>query len=122
MIHRLSEHYQLYSGELDDLYAGFFASLKKLSNWENNAVIFVIGYGMGVIVWLFLILTIISYRVLTGETRRHGEQYEYAHVYTWDHDVDFVSTYLADEKVPVVVEKPVQKTQETVAVPGEETK
>jgi len=80
-------------------------SLMNLGRWEGRAVAFVLGCGIGVLLRMLFVLSVVMYRAVKGQ---HGdEQHEYSII---EEIVDTPKsappsyTYPVDEKVPIVFE------------------
>jgi len=80
-------------------------SLMNLGRWESRAVGFVLGCGIGVLLRMLFVLSVVMYRAVKGH---HGEeQHEYSII---EEIVDTPKsappsyTYPVDEKVPIVFE------------------
>jgi hypothetical protein len=77
-------------------------SLNALGPWEGKAVAFVLGCGIGVLIRMFWVLALISYRSIRGDREAENTQEEYSIVLDQsDAEVIFVappSSADADEK------------------------
>ncbi|KAJ6497964.1 hypothetical protein C8R47DRAFT_1041205 [Mycena vitilis] len=76
-------------------------ALMSLGPWEGRAVAFVLGCGIGVLLRMFWVMAVISYRMIKGQRSSEDEQ-EYT-VIDMDAEEIFVAppqyTYPIDEKV-----------------------
>lgn len=85
-------------------------SLMNLGRWEGRAVAFVLGCGIGVLLRMFWVLAIVTYRAIRGQRE---EEHEYSHIIIEEFDADALVhvpppnyTYPVDEKVAVVEDAP----------------
>jgi len=83
-------------------------SLVNLGRWEGRAVAFVLGCGIGVLLRMLFVLSVVMYRAVKGQ---HGEeQHEYSEITIIEEFVDTPKssppsyTYPVDEKAPIVLE------------------
>jgi hypothetical protein len=80
-------------------------SIMNLGRWEGRAVAFVLGCGIGVLLRMLYILSVVMYRTVKGQ---HGEeQHEYSQITIIEEIVDnpkFSPPSYVDEKAPIVVE------------------
>jgi len=81
-------------------------SLMNLGRWEGRAVAFVLGCGIGVLLRMLFVLSVVMYRAVKGQ---HGdEQHEYSQIIEEIVDTPKSAppsyTYPVDEKVPIVFE------------------
>jgi hypothetical protein len=79
-------------------------ALMTLGPWEGRAVAFVLGCGIGVLLRMFWVLAIISYRAIKGAKKERAAEYDYI-VFEHYGDAEEIvvppPTYVVDEKVPV---------------------
>ncbi|KAG7439458.1 uncharacterized protein BT62DRAFT_938952 [Guyanagaster necrorhizus] len=76
-------------------------ALMMLGPWEGRAVAFVLGCGIGVLLRMIWVLTLVSYRAFRGERETH----EYSHLPHGNAEEIVVAppTYIyVDEKTPIV--------------------
>jgi len=101
--HRVHHHLK---GKHSFLMRVHFA-LMSLGPWEGRAVAFVLGCGIGVLLRMFWVMTVISYRLIRGQRPAPVEEHEYT-VVDLDAEEIFVApphyTYPVDEKVAQVPE------------------
>ncbi|KAJ7227869.1 hypothetical protein B0H12DRAFT_235302 [Mycena haematopus] len=104
-----------YHGEQPSFLMRVHFALMSLGAWEGRAVAFVLGCGIGVLLRMFWVMSILTFRILTGPSPRHSDEHdEYTVIDIEDSDCDaeeiFVApptyTYPVDEKVEVVVPAP----------------
>jgi len=77
-------------------------SIMNLGRWEGRVVAFVLGCGIGVLLRMLFVLTVVMHRALKGQ--RGEEQHEYSQITIIEEIVDNPSPSYVDEKVPIVVE------------------
>jgi len=105
--HPHPERIHLHQGKHSFLMRVHFA-LMSLGPWEGRAVAFVLGCGIGVLLRMFWVMAVISYRVIRGQRPACAPQEEYT-VVDLDDDAEeiFVApphyTYPVDEKVAIPV-------------------
>jgi hypothetical protein len=82
-------------------------ALMALGPWEGRAVAFVLGCGIGVLLRMLFVMTVISYRMIKGNRE---DRNEYTHIIC-EHYADAEEIFVAppnyvvtDEKAPIVVE------------------
>ncbi|KAF7357996.1 hypothetical protein MVEN_00846600 [Mycena venus] len=101
--HRFHHH-----GEQPSFLMRVHFALMSLGPWEGRAVAFVLGCGIGVLLRMFWVLVVISYRVIKGPSSHEDDGYTVIDV---DAEEIFVApptyTYPVDEKVDVVEPVPV---------------
>jgi len=123
--HHHHKHHHKHNGKHGE---GFISrlnySLLNLGAWEGIAVAFVLGCGIGVLLRMFFVLAIITYRAVKGQRE---EEHEYAQVVTIEQyeDAEHLPAYPADEKIKITtVEVPTDEKIKitTVEVPTEESK
>jgi len=83
------------------------SSIMNLGTWEGRAVAFVLGCGIGVLLRMFWVLAIVTYRAVKGQRE---EEHEYSPVVIIEEFKDSAAplpayTYPADEKVEIVTTK-----------------
>jgi len=83
------------------------SSIMNLGTWEGRAVAFVLGCGIGVLLRMFWVLAIVTYRAVKGQRE---EEHEYSPVVIIEEYKDSAAplpayTYPADEKVEIVTTK-----------------
>jgi len=106
-------HHRLHqSGRHSFLMRVHFA-LMSLGPWEGRAVAFVLGCGIGVLLRMFWVMMVVSYRMIKGQ-RSPSEQEE--HEYTVI-DLDAEEIFVAPPQYTFPIEK--VEIAEPVAVPAE---
>jgi hypothetical protein len=93
--HRLQHH----SGRHSFLLRVHFA-LMSLGPWEGRAVAFVLGCGIGVLLRMFWVMAVISYRVIKGQRPASEQEHEYTVV-----DLDAEEIFVAPPHYTYPVEK-----------------
>ncbi|KDR67785.1 hypothetical protein GALMADRAFT_257621 [Galerina marginata CBS 339.88] len=98
-------------------------SLMNLGRWEGRAVAFVLGCGIGVLLRMFWVLAIVTYRAIKGQRE---DEHEYEHVTVFEEYDDMPALislpayeYPVDEKIEI---KEDEAPVATVAVTAEESK
>jgi len=75
----------------------------NLGRWEGRAVAFVLGCGIGVLLRMFFIMSIVLYRSVRGGSVDEHEEVEYHVIHLYD-DAEELAVppphYIVDEKVP----------------------
>ncbi|KAF8149387.1 hypothetical protein B0H34DRAFT_785387 [Crassisporium funariophilum] len=87
-------------------------SLMNLGRWEGRAVAFVLGCGIGVLLRMFWVLTVVAYRAMKG--RRDEDEVEYSQITIIEdfEDAEEIHspppnyTYPVDEKADIKVDAP----------------
>jgi len=101
--------HRFHNGEQPSFLMRVHFALMSLGPWEGRAVAFVLGCGIGVLLRMFWVLVVISYRVIKGPSSSPEED-GYT-VIDIDAEEIFVApptyTYPVDEKVDVVEPVPV---------------
>lgn len=92
-------------------------SLMNLGRWEGRAVAFVLGCGIGVLLRMLFVLSVVMYRAVKGQ---HGEEHhEYSQITIIEEFVDTPKssppsyTYPVDEKAPLETVKAPSTTEES---------
>jgi len=93
-------------------------SLMNLGRWEGRAVAFVLGCGIGVLLRMIWVLTVVMYRAVRGQ---RSDEHEYSQITIIEEIVDTPKstpptyTYPVDEKVaiPVVIVQPPSTAEES---------
>jgi hypothetical protein len=107
--HRFHHH-----GEQPSFLMRVHFALMSLGPWEGRAVAFVLGCGIGVLLRMFWVMVVISYRMIKGPSSTSEQEHEYT-VIDMDAEEIFVApptyTYPVEkaepvEPVPVVVVSP----------------
>jgi len=91
-----------FKGQKDSFLRRLHFSLMALGPWEGRAVAFVLGCGLGVLLRMFWVLTVVAYRTIKGS--RQEEEISYVPVLNqYDAEEIFVSppVYIVDEKAPL---------------------
>jgi hypothetical protein len=86
-------------------------SLVNLGPWECIAVAFVLGCGIGVLLRMFFVIAVLTYRAVKGQRE---EEPEYSQIVTIEHYEDgaHLPAYPADEKIMITtVEAPAEATK-----------
>ncbi|KAF8965567.1 hypothetical protein BDZ97DRAFT_767406 [Flammula alnicola] len=94
-------------------------SLVNLGRWEGRAVAFVLGCGIGVLLRMFWVLTLVMYRAVRGQRR---DENEYSHITTIFEEYEPAPpnyTFPVDEKVAI---EPETKVADSAATPEESSK
>lgn len=98
-------------------------SLMNLGRWEGRAVAFVLGCGIGVLLRMFWVLAIVTYRAIKGQRE---DEHEYEHVTIIEEYDDMPAlisppayTYPVDEKIEI---KEDEAPVAAVGVTAEESK
>lgn len=79
-------------------------ALMSLGPWEGRAVAFVLGCGLGVLLRMFWVFTVVAYRTVRGNSQEQEESYDYIPVLNQlDAEEIFVAppVYIVDEKAPL---------------------
>jgi len=79
-------------------------ALMALGPWEGRAVAFVIGCGLGVLLRMFWVLSIVVYRTVKGQSDQDNQTHDYVPVLNQlDAEEIYVSppVYILDEKAPL---------------------
>jgi len=77
----------------------------NLGAWEGRAVAFVLGCGIGVLLRMFWVLAVVTYRTFKGQ---HEDEHEYSPVVIieeYERSTASLPAYPADEKVEIVTIK-----------------
>jgi hypothetical protein len=77
-------------------------ALMALGPWEGRAVAFVLGCGLGVLLRMFFVLVVISYRAIRGEREERG--YQRLPLSQYGSEAVPSPQYVIDEKPPIVEE------------------
>jgi hypothetical protein len=85
-------------------------SIMNLGTWEGRAVAFVLGCGIGVLLRMFWVLAIVTYRAVKGQRE---EEHEYCPVVTIEGSATPLPpyTYPADEKVELTIKAPAEESK-----------
>ncbi|KAK7031109.1 hypothetical protein VNI00_013714 [Paramarasmius palmivorus] len=105
-IHRHHGHFHRIPRE-ESFIQRLHVALMSLGPWESKAVAFVLGCGIGVLLRMFWVLAVVSYRGVCGSGNDESEA-EYLNEYTaLDAEEIFVAPpeYRLDEKVPIEEEE-----------------
>ncbi|KAJ7162332.1 hypothetical protein C8R46DRAFT_1194027 [Mycena filopes] len=110
--HPRFRHHQHAKEEHSFLMRVHFA-LMSLGPWEGRAVAFVLGCGIGVLLRMFWVMAVLSYRMIKGPRPGSEDEDEYTFIDSLDAEEIFVApptyTYPVDEKsepIAVVVPAP----------------
>jgi hypothetical protein len=79
-------------------------ALMTLGPWEGRAVAFVLGCGLGVLLRMLWVLSVVTFRTIKGDRREQEESYDYIPVLNQlDAEEIFVAppVYIVDEKAPL---------------------
>jgi len=90
-------------------------ALMSLGPWEGRAVAFVLGCGIGVLLRMFWVLTVLSYRLIKGPRAASEDGHEYAVIL----DGDAEEIFVAPPMYTYSVEKEVEVEPIAVLVPAE---
>jgi len=74
--HHMKHHHHHHRKDASFLWRVHHA-LMALGPWEGRAVAFVLGCGIGVLLRMFWVITIVVYRMLKGESEDEGAAHEY---------------------------------------------
>jgi len=83
-------------------------AIKALGPWEGRAVSFVLGCGIGVLLRMFWVLSVLTYRTVRGERGEEILDREYI-VYEHVPETLFVAPQYVDEKVKVEAHEEVEE-------------
>jgi len=83
-------------------------ALMSLGPWEGRAVAFVLGCGIGVLLRMFWVMVVISYRMIKGPSSTSEQEHEYTVI-----DMDAEEIYVA----PPTYTYPVEKAELVEPVP-----
>jgi len=104
MSHR--PHHHIYNGHKPSFSTRLHHSLMHLGRWEGRAVAFVLGCGIGVLLRMFWVLAIVTFRAIKGP-REDEHQY---------HHITIIEEYEDDSVVAVAPPTYVYPVDEKVAV------
>jgi len=109
--HRFHHH-----GEQPSFLMRVHFALMSLGPWEGRAVAFVLGCGIGVLLRMFWVMVVISYRMIKGPSSASEQEHEYTVI-----DMDAEEIFVAPPTYTYPVEKAeiVEPVAVPVAVPAE---
>jgi len=105
--HKEHHHHHHHKHHRPGFWRRIHTALVSLGTWEGRAVAFVLGCGLGVLIRMLAVLTIVMYRAFrpAQETVQYGVIHIYEDAPVSAPAVEEPPTYPADVKVPVPEEK-----------------
>ncbi|TFY73035.1 hypothetical protein EWM64_g10977 [Hericium alpestre] len=87
-------------------------SLMLLGPWEGRAVAFVLGCGIGVLLRMVWVLTVLTYRTIRGTSREEPEVIYHQIVFEDAEDISVAPPQYTDEKVALAAAEDNNKSAE----------